>query len=112
MNNAIQKKAMENVRNRINVKLVNNKKDFFKCTSKLNYLSQKLFDNDLVAIRKRKFTLKLNKAAYIGMWILELGKVLIQELHYDYVKNKYDNISKLLFIDTDSLMDEIKTEDV
>ena len=46
------------------------------------------------------------------MYILELGKVLIQELHYDQIKNKYDNISKLLFADTDSLMDEIKTEDV
>ena len=112
MNNAIQKKAMENVRNRINVKLVNNEKDFFKCTSKLNCLPQKLFGNNLVAIRKRKFTLKLNKPAYIGMYILELGKVLMQELHYDQIKNKYDNISKLLFADTDSLMDEIKTEDV
>ena len=34
------------------------------------------------------------------------------EFHYDYVKNKYDNKSKLLFADTDSLMYEIKTEDV
>ena len=34
------------------------------------------------------------------------------EFHYDYIKNKYDNKSKLLFTDTDSLMYEIKTEDV
>ena len=46
------------------------------------------------------------------MCILELSKVLMYEFHYDYIKNKYDNKSKLLFTDTDSLMYEIKTEDV
>ena len=46
------------------------------------------------------------------MCILEFSKVLMYELHYDYIKNKHDNKSKLLFADTDSLMYEIKTEDV
>ena len=46
------------------------------------------------------------------MCILELSKVLMYELYYDSIKNKYDNKSKLLFTDTDSLMYEIKTEDV
>ena len=52
----------------------------------------------------------LNKPACVGMCILELSKVLMYEFHYDYIKNKYDNKSKLLFSDTDSLMYEIKTE--
>ena len=34
------------------------------------------------------------------------------EFHHDYIENKYDNRSKLLFTDTDSLMYEIKTEDI
>ena len=34
------------------------------------------------------------------------------EFHYDYIKNKHDNKSKLSFTDTDRLMYEIKTEDV
>ena len=38
------------------------------------------------------------------MCILELGKVLMYEFHYDYIKNKYGNNSKLLFTDTDNLM--------
>ena len=45
------------------------------------------------------------------MCILELNKVLMYEFHYDYIKNKYDNESNLLFTDTDSLMYEIKTKD-
>ena len=44
------------------------------------------------------------------MCMLELGKVLIYEFHYDYIKNKYYSKSKLLFKDTDSLM--YKPEDV
>ena len=70
------------------------------------------FDNNLVAIQKRKVALKLNKPAYIGTCILDLSKVVMYKFHYDYIKNKDDNKSKLLFSDTDSLMDKIKTEDV
>ena len=67
---------------------------------------------NLVAVSKGKLALKINKPAYTGMCMLEFSKVLMYEFHYDYIKNKYDKKSKLLFIDTDSLMYEIKTEDV
>ena len=77
MNSAIYGKTMENIRNRIDVKLVNNKKDYLKCTLKPSYISHKIFDNNLVAIRKSKLALKLNKPAYIGMCISELVKVLM-----------------------------------
>ena len=46
------------------------------------------------------------------MCILELSTVLMQKFHYDYIKIKYSNNSRLLFTDTDCLMYEIKTEDV
>ena len=69
------KKTMENLRNRINVRLVNNKKEYLKWISKPSYMLRIIFYNDLVAIRKRKFTLKLNEPAYIVMGILELSKV-------------------------------------
>ena len=53
MNNTIYGKTMENLRNRIHVKLVNNEKDYLKCTSKPSYMSHKIFDNNLVAICKK-----------------------------------------------------------
>ena len=93
---------MENLKNRIDFRLVNNKKDYLKYTSKPSYMSHKIFDNNLVAIRKIK----------VGMCILEMGKVLMYGFHYDYIKNKYDRKSNLLFADTDSLMYKIKTENV
>ena len=105
-------KTMENLRNRIDVRLVSNKKDYLKWTSKPSYMSHKLLDNDLDAISKSKVTLRLNKSAYIGMCTLELSKVLMYELYFGYIKNKYGNNWRLLFTDTDSLMYEIKTEDI
>ena len=70
---------MVNLRNRIDVKLVNNEKDYLKCTSKPSCISHKILDN--------------NEPAYIGMCILELSKVLMYEFHYDYIKSKYNNKS-------------------
>ena len=91
MNNAVHGKTMGNLRNKIDVKLVSNGKDYLKCTSKPSYMSHKIFENNLVAIRKSKDSLKLNKPAHVGMCILELSKVLMYEFHYDYIKNKCDN---------------------
>ena len=75
MNNTVYGKTMENVRNRIYVKLVSNKKDYLKWTSKPSYMSQKIFDNNLVEIHENNVTLTLNQPAYIEMCILGLNKV-------------------------------------
>ena len=84
---------------RIDVSFASNKKDYLKWTSKLSYVSHKIFDNDLVGIGKNKFRLTLKKPAYIGTCILELSKILMQEFHYDYIKNN-GNKSRILFTDT------------
>ena len=106
MNNVVQVK-LENLRIIIDVILVSNEKDYLKWTSKSSYMSQKVFDNDLVAIGKSKVTFTINKPAYAGVCILDLNKVLRYEFHYEYIKNKYGNDSRLLLIITDSLMYEI-----
>ena len=59
------------------------KKNHLKWTSNPNYIWHKIFDNDLVAIRKNIVTLTLDKPVYIGMCLLELSKVLMYEFHYD-----------------------------
>ena len=107
MNNAAYGKTMENVRNKIELRLVSNERDYLKWTSKPSYMSQKIFDNDLVAIHKSKVTLMLTKLEYAVMYILDLRKVLMYKFHYDYIKNRYSNNLRLLFTDTDSLMYEI-----
>ena len=46
----------------------------------------KYIDNDLVAILQSKVTLTLDKAAYVGMCILDLIKLLMYKVHYHYIK--------------------------
>ena len=75
-------------------------------------MSQKFFDNDLVAICKSNVTLTLNKPSYFGVCILDLSKVLMCKFHYDYIITRFGCNSILLFTDTDSLIYEIKTENV
>ena len=54
MINSVYDKTMENLRKRINVRLVNDEKDFFKYTSKSNYITHKIFDKNYMAIHEIK----------------------------------------------------------
>ena len=70
MNSVVSGKAIENLRNRIDVKLVSNKQDYLKRTAQSTYMSHKTFENNLVAICKNKVAIRLNKSAYIGMCMI------------------------------------------
>ena len=111
MNNSGFGKTMENIRKRVDVRLVTSKEKLSKLASKPTYVSSKIFNENLVAVHKIKETLTLNRPAYIGMCILDLSKTLMYDFHYNYIKHKYDNKAKLLFTDTDSLTYEIETKD-
>ena len=109
MINSVYGKTMENLRKRINVRLVNNKKDFLKYTSRLTHITHKIFDKSYTAIREIKPVLTLNKPIYVGYAVLELSKWLMYDFYYNFLK-KID--AELLFNETDSLTYEIKSEDV
>ena len=112
MNNSVFGKTMENIRKRVDVRLVTDEKKLLKYASKPTYVGSKIFNENLVAVHKIKETLTLNRPAYVGMCILDLSKTLMYYFHYKYIKSKYGNRAKLLFTDTDSLTYEIETEDV
>ena len=112
MNNSVFGKTMENIRKRVDVRLITDEKKLLKMASKPTYVSNKIFNENLVAVNKIKGTLTLNRPAYVGMCILDLSKTLMYDFHYNYIKKKYEDKSKLLFTDTDSLTYEIKTGDV
>ena len=111
MNNAVFGKTMENIRNRVNIKLVNTGEQFKKLVSKPNYESRKIFNENLVSVHMKKTSLTMNKPVYLGMSILDLSKILMFDFHYKYIKPKYGKQAKLLFTDTDSFLYEIQTED-
>ena len=98
-------KTTENLRKRINVRLVN-KAEGFKPT----YITHKIFGKDYAAIHEIKLVLILIKQIYIGFTVLDLSKWKIYDFHYNFIKKNFD--TELLFADTDSLTYEIKLENV
>ena len=112
MNNSVFGKTMENIRKRVDVRLVTDKNKLLKLASKPTYVSSKIFNENLVAVHKIKETLTLNRPAYVGMCILDLSKTLMYDFHYNYIKDKYGDKARLLFTDTDSLTYEIEADDV
>ena len=111
MNNSVFGKTMENIRNRVNVKLVNSVEKLKKLTAKPNFRSRKIFNENLISVHMKKTSLLMNKPVYLGMCILDLSKTVMFDFHYNYIKPKYGDKAKLLFTDTDSLMYLIETED-
>ena len=103
MNHSVFGKTMENLRKRVDVRLVTNKKKLLKLTSKPTYVSSKIFNEHLVAVHKIKEALTLNRPAYLGVCILDFSETLMYDFHYKYIKNRYGDKTKLLFTDTDSL---------
>ena len=95
---------------RINVRLVNNEKDFLKYTNRPIFVTHKIFDKDYAAIHEIKRVLILIKPIYVGFTVLELSKWLMYDFHYNVIKKNFN--AELLFTDTDSLAYEIKSKNV
>ena len=110
MINSVYRKTMENLRKKINVRFVNNKKDFLKYTSRPTYVTHKLFNKNFAAIYEIKPVSVLNKPIYVGFTVLDLSKWLMYYFHYNFIKKNFN--AKLLFTDTGSLTYEIKSENV
>ena len=112
MNNSVFGKTMENIRNRVDVKLVSTKEKLKKLVAKPNFKGPpKIFSENLVSVHMKKTSLTMNKPVYLGMCILDLSKIIMFDFHYNYIKPKYGDKAKLLFTDTDSYLYEIQTED-
>ena len=111
MNNAVFGKTMENIRKHRDIKLVTTDKRRNQLASEPNYHTTKYFSESLMAIEMKKTKVKMNKPIYLGMSILDISKTLMYEFWYDYIKPKYQDKAKLCYMDTDSFVIHIKTED-
>ena len=112
MNNAVFGKTVENIRKHRNIKLVNKEEEYLQNVMKPNFKSGTLLGVDLMACEMGKVRVVRNKPVYLGQAILDLSKTMMYEFHYDYMKRKYDDDElKLCYMDTDSLIYSIKTED-
>ena len=111
MNNSVFGKTIENIRNRVDIKLVTTPKQAEKYIYQPNYTGRTTFSDNLVAIHMGKTSIYMNKPIYLGMCILGISKTLMYDFYYGFLKKMYGNKVKLLFTDTDSLMFVVETED-
>ena len=111
MNNSDFRKRLENIENRVDIRLISTDKVARKLAAMPNYDCCTIFDENLIAVHMKNTKLYFNKPIYLGMSILDMSKFLMYDFHYNYIKTKYGNKAKLLFTDTDSLAYEIKTND-
>ena len=115
MNNSVFGNTMENIRKRVDIRLVSGgekgEKKVEKLAAKPSFEGCTIFHKNLVAMHMHKTSLVFNKPVYLGMYILDLSKTLMYDSHYRYTKPKYGDKAKLLFTATDSLAHEITTDD-
>ena len=111
MNNAVFGKTMENIRKHRDIKIVTWDKKRNKLVSEPNYHTMNYISEDLSIIEMNKTKVKMNKPMYLGLSILDISEVLMYEFWYDYMKLKYKNKVKLCYMDTNSLIMNIKTND-
>ena len=111
MNNAVFGKTLENVRKHIDIKLVTTDKRGSKLVSEPNYHTMNYISENLSIIEMKRTKAQMNKPIYLGLLILEISKLLMYEFWYDYMKPKYGDNVKLCYMDTDSFIMNIKTED-
>ena len=111
MCNAVFGKSMEQVRNHRDIRLVTTYKKRCQLFSEPNYHTTKRFSEDLIAIEMKKTEIKMNKPICLDLAILDISKTLMYEFWHDYLKPKYDSNIGLCYMDTDSFIFHVETED-
>ena len=111
INNLVFGKTMENIRKHRNIGLVTTEEKYLRMVMKPNFKSGVLFGENLMGCEMGKIKVVMNKPVYLGQAILDLSKIVMYEFHYDYMLPKYGDRLKLCYMDTDSLVYHIRTED-
>ena len=111
-NNSAYGKTMENIRKHRDIHIVTNDKKRSIPASELNYHAAKHKSKNLLIMEMKKRELYMSKAIYLGQVILDISKTLMYEFWYDYIKPLYGNKVKLCYMDTDSYIMVINSDDI
>ena len=99
INNAVFGKTMENVKKEGDTQLVTTDQRKNQFVSEPNYHTIKWFSEKLLAIEMKKTKVRINKAVCLALSILDISKTLTYEFWYDYITLKYQDDSKLCYMD-------------
>ena len=111
-NNSVFGKTCENVMNRVDVRLFNDRKKAIKLISKPNFKRFTIYNKGLVGVQMGVTKVKINKPSNVGVSILDLSRILMFNFYYDFVQPTWGENAEVLFTDTDSLALHVHTEDL
>ncbi|XP_050545396.1 uncharacterized protein LOC126907827 [Daktulosphaira vitifoliae] len=111
MNNAVFGKTMESCRKRMKMNLVTNEKTFQRLVNKPNFKDITIYDETFCAVHLNHDVITFDKPIYAGFSILEISKTLMYDFHYNTMRKFYGKSIELIYMDTDSLVYLIHTDD-
>lgn len=103
-------KSIENVKQRINVKIVTSAQKLRKLVNKPSFQAIRVFDSNLAAVQLYRESVKLNKPIVVGYSVLKLAKMRMYDFWYDILLKAFSDFKvSLLMSDTDSLLLHIES---
>ena len=112
LNNSIYGKSIEDKRKHINVKVAVNRSQCMKLLKKPTFDQFRIIHEDLSIMKMKKTVVLLDKPIAIGCSVLDLSKNYMYKLHYEFFKKHYGEKLNLLYIDTDSFIYLVETQDM
>jgi len=113
LSNAVYGKTIEQLHNRMHIKLISDPDETKRNIRKHTCNSFHIINEDLTMVHLGKRKIMMNKPIFAGMVIFDIAKTVVYEMHYNYIQKKFSSErAKLLFTDTDSLTYSIETGDI
>ena len=101
MNNAFYGKTMENIRDRVSIKLLNTEQEVRKMFIKPLYKDHIIFNDNLIAVLNNIPFVKFDKPIYLEMCVLDYSKLLMYAFYYEVINKLWPN-NEIIGFDTDS----------
>lgn len=116
MNNAIYGKTMEDVRNHVDIKLINKwdgRYGLQTLIAKPNFKRNVIFNENPVACELHRLNVYMTKPIIVGTAILELSKCRMYDFHYETIQKNFNlDQCQIQYTDTDSFLYEFKCDDI
>lgn len=111
--NAIYGKTMENVRDRVDVKIPKQWEGRYGCANLIadpKFKRRLIFNEDCVVVEMKRTNILMDKPISIGVAVLDISKTLMYDFHYDFIKKTFGTDAILAYTDTDSFIYDMKND--